>query len=293
MRKTNPLFESDSDGVDSDEINFKEEFGGMPKSIMYFNKSNDLMAYLDEGGSKTANTIGHKKRVLLSGSEVRYSVYIPDQAVFILKYYTKENYRVLDPFMGRGTRSQMSLLLDRNYVGYDIDPETVQLNEQLSVRNGFSNEKYTYICGDGTELEEYKNDSNCFEAVFTCPPYYDAEVYSGKPGDLSYMSNEDFDINIDKMFNNLFRLIKESNYETNEIYPIIITIGSKREGPKGYFDMDYIFQNIARKNGLILWDKMLTENRSPFLGFTFRRNYKKGFLNKVHETTLVFVKMKQ
>ena len=114
------------------------------------------------------------------------------------------------------------------------------------------------------------------------------------------MSVNDFNDRIDNMFGHLYRLIKPSEYENDledkeekaPIHLVAITLGSKRDGKKGIIDMDYIFQTYARKHGFVLWDRLITVNRSALTAFTFRRNYKKSFLCKTHETTLFFAKFK-
>lgn len=301
--KVNRLFELEDVGVSRDKFDFKEEFGGkLPMSVMEFNKSKELMAYLEESDTPLEK-VGYDvtSRTKLSGQKLRYSIYNPDQMEFILKYYTTEGDLILDPFMGRATRSMMSLRNKRRYVGYDIDPQTVILNKQLVERNKFNPDNCKCILGDGTALEEYKDDKDLFDHIITCPPYFDIEKYSGKDGDISFLSDDDFVGKIDQMFGHLYRLIKPSVYDVeiiededknkrSDIHLVIITVGSKRAGKSGLKDMDYIFQNLAYKHGFVLYDKLITINRSQMATFTFRRNYRKRFLNKNHETTLVFAK---
>ncbi len=298
MAKINTLFEAEDVYQGQDKFDFKQEFGKIPTSVMEFDKSKELMSYIQDGDVNSIGDIGMKSKASLSGTAVRASIYIPDQVEFILKYYSRENDLILDPFSGRASRSQMCLKNKRRYVGYDTDPETIRLNKQLSERNGFKSEHYTFHCGDGTELKEYENDNNMFDMVISCPPYLQIEKYSGADGDLSYMTDDEFKNRIDEMFKHLYRLIKPSKYENDlndeeekaPIHLIAMTVGSKRDGKNGIIDMDYMFQESARKCGLVLWDKFITVNRSPFGAFTFRRNYKKSFVNKVHETTLFWAK---
>ncbi len=289
--KVRALFTDEQIGESRDKFSFIEEFDGIPSSVMSFKKSKDLMGLLDES-SGAMGQVPYTTKAVFSGTPLRYSIYNPDQAVWILKYFTNKDFLILDPFMGRGTRSQISMHLGRKYVGYDTCPDTIKLNEMLSKRNNFSETEYTYINGDGTELIEYKDKKDCFDAVFTCPPYYQTEVYSGTNGDLSTMKDGEFDGRIEYMFKNLFRLIKPSDYDEEKFYPVIFTVGSKRLGKHGLLDMDYSFQEAAKKAGFILHDKLITQNKSSIGAFTFRRNYKKKFLQKSHETTLVFIKYK-
>jgi len=227
--------------------------------------------------------------------QMRYSIYNPNLAKFLLEYYTNEGDLILDPFMGRATRPLVTLFLNRRYFGYDTCKQTVDSNIQL-IESKFPNKnfsnKFAWNCqhGSGIDIPHFKQGRKVFDAVFTCPPYYDSEKYSGEEGDLSHISYEEFDKQIDTLFANLYRLIKPSDYEKKIFHPLIFTVGTVRKGKHGIIDMDRIFQNIAIKHGFVLHDKIFSENNTPGAGFTFRRNYVSKFVCKNYETTLIFVK---
>ncbi len=275
------------------DFNFKDRFGEIPKSIMKFKKSKKLMELIDWDSSELGKIEGcAKSRGGGYARNLRYSIYNPDQAYFIIDYYTKPGYIILDPFSGRATRPLVSLLLNRKYIGFDTSKETIELNRKL-IDTKFPGSKCLLYHGDGTQLRELLNKTEVVDAVFTCPPYYNSEKYSNEPGDLSYLSEEDFNTSIDNMFFNLQRLLKYSDYDSLNFYPVILTVGSLRKGKNGLIDMDYVFQRLARKHGFTLYDKLFTENTTPAAGFTFRRNYCYSYLTKNYETTLVFMKFKK
>jgi DNA modification methylase len=274
---------------EQEEIFFKKYFGGIPTSVMQFDKSPELMDFIDDaasmgivnGGTATARGGGYAKNL-------RYSIYNPTQAEFILKYYTEEGWDILDPFAGRGTRSLMSLRLGRNYYGIDVCLGTVSENIRKIEEKKFKNIKWEVKVGDGTRPHEvFPNQT--FDAIFTCPPYYNIERYSGEEGDLSYLSDMEFEKSIEVMFQNLKGIIKKSSYIEKRFHPLIFTVGTVRRGERGLLDMDFLFQDIGRNCGFTLHDKLITVNRAPGAGFTFRRNWDYKFLCKTHETTLVFV----
>lgn len=271
-----------------DDIDFKETFNGIPKSIMKFGKDPKLMDLIGGDDSELGKVEG--KAVARGGGyakNLRYSIYNPSQAKFILEYYTNPGDIVLDPFAGRGTRPIITSFLGRFYRGYDTCIKTIYLNQKL-LGEKLNNHGAVLFHGDGTELE-FEVD-NTIDAVFSCPPYYEIEKYSGGPGDISKVGREEFDQKIQSMFHKLYKLIKKSDYKTKEYHPVIFTVGSVRNGDLGLTDMDFNFQLAARLAGFVLYDKLFTENNSPGAGFTFRRNYRCSFLTKVHETTLVFMK---
>jgi DNA modification methylase len=271
-----------------DDIDFKETFNGIPKSIMKFGKDPKLMDLIGGDDSDLGKVEG--EAVARGGGyakNLRYSIYNPVQAKFILEYYTNPGDIVLDPFAGRGTRPVITSFLGRLYRGYDTCTKTIELNWKL-LGEKLNNHGAVLFHGDGTELE-FEVD-NTIDAVFSCPPYYEIEKYSGEPGDISKVGREEFDEKIQSMFHKLYKLIKKSDYKTKEYHPVIFTVGSVRNGDLGLTDMDFNFQLAAKNAGFVLYDKLFTENNSPGAGFTFRRNYRCSFLTKVHETTLVFMK---
>jgi DNA modification methylase len=274
------------------DFNFKERFGVIPKSIMKFKKSDELMQLIDWDDSELGKIEGDAKpRGKGYAANLRYSIYNPDQALFIIDYYTKPNDLIIDPFMGRATRPLISLYLGRRYIGFDTSTKTVELNRKL-VSKKFPDASFSLFRSDGTDMVELKDCIDAADAIFTCPPYYNLEKYSGEKGDLSQLSEEDYNTRIKVFFRHCYRLIKTSDYEALKFSPVIITVGSVRKGKRGIVDMDYLFQSFAREVGFVLYDKLFTENNTPGAGFTFRRNYSYSYVTKNYETTLVFMKFK-
>jgi DNA modification methylase len=274
----------------TDDIDFKRTFGEVPKSIMKFKKDKFLMDLIGNDDSELGKVEGDAKpRGGGYAKELRYSIYNPLQAKFIIEYYTEPGYLILDPFMGRGTRPVVSLYTGRDYYGYDTSSKTIELNTKLIKENLDTKDRFCKLVhGDGTKLEHHPDEM--FDAVFSCPPYYWVEQYSGEEGDLSKINRMDFDNRIEEMFQQLHRIVKTSNYQERKFHPVIFTVGTLRSNTNGLLDMDYNFQTAAKKAGFVLYDKLFTENNSPGAGFTFRRNYHYGFLTKNYETTLIFMK---
>lgn len=274
------------------DMGFKNRFHGIPKSIMRFRKDPVHMDMV--GGDE--NEV-HEASVARGGGYAKalaYSTYNPSLARVLLDYFMPPGGHVLDPFMGRGTRSVMSYSLGMSYTGFDTCKETLDLNTRLLERarsmHGENGTTSTLHLGDGTELAPYANQADVFDGVFSCPPYYGIEQYSGAEGDLSHMADADFNERIRLMFRHLYRLVKPSGKYRPDIHPVLMTVGTVRHGEDGIVDMDSLFQAYAREAGFVLHDKVMSENLTPHAGFTFRRNWSLGFTTKAHETTLVWLK---
>lgn len=270
----------------------RDRFGFIPKSILRFDKNKEMLAAVDDTSNVRGFLRGDGKHAGYA-TNLRFSMYNVDAAKFFLDYYLPPKAKVLDPFMGRFTRALSSYILDMTYVGFDTCSDTVKLNrDQLISRFGLSDLPVGWELhhGDGVDLSPYLGQSDVFDGVFTCPPYYSTEQYSGGQGDLSHMKPDEFNNRVSVLFNNLYRLVKPSGKHRPDIHPVVITVGTFRQGSSGLLDMDYVFQSRAYDAGFILHDKVVTENIPPGAGFTFRRNFGLGFVCKAHETTLVFVK---
>ena len=214
-----------------------------------------------------------------------YSNYNINQALFLIRYYCPKNGVILDPFMGRASRAIAVLSNNCKYIGYDTCNKTVVTNVKI-LSEHFKVEGSTFIHGDGIELDDLPCKN--VDAVLTCPPYYNKEKYSGEKGDISYLSKKKFNNRLTVLFKKIYNIIRTSNYEKKMIYPVIFTVGSLRNRSKGLIDMDYVVQDIALKSGFVLHDKMINVNNP--LQFTKKRNRQLKILNKIHETTLIFVK---
>ena len=78
------------------------------------------------------------KREYLPGKK-KNSTKLPDLLVEkLIKYSSKENDLVLDPFMGNGTTATSCVKLCRNYVGFEINPQAkgiIDINIQKAIES--------------------------------------------------------------------------------------------------------------------------------------------------------------
>ena len=111
---------------------------------------------------------------------------------------------VLDPFAGGSVRGIVAGMLGAQYVGIDLSRQQVHANAQQGVAIlGPDNPLLpAWIVGDSRNIRELAqpsldilaatpSDAGRADMVFSCPPYYDLEVYSDDPADLSRASTYD------------------------------------------------------------------------------------------------------
>lgn len=108
------------------------------------------------------------------------SAFDPVLAECAYRWFCKPNGNVLDPFCGGMTRGFVALSLGLEYTGIDIRKEQVESNIQQCNLHGCTPE---YIAGDSESVLDQIRKR--YDLIFSCPPYYNLEVYSSLEEDLS------------------------------------------------------------------------------------------------------------
>lgn len=122
------------------------------------------------------------------------SSFDPYLCELMYRWFSRPGDRILDPFAGGNVRGLVAAVLGRDYFGIDLSPTQVLANVDSY---DTMKDKYTNISGDAfwinsdsfTHLPRMKNKE--FDMVLTCPPYYNLEVYTKDPRDLSRQPSYD------------------------------------------------------------------------------------------------------
>lgn len=128
------------------------------------------------------------------------SIFDPVLCESMYKWFAPKGGRILDPFAGGSTRGVVANFLGYDYTGVDIRPEQVAANYRQAENtaalvlkaSGDVMKIPNWIVGDSTRLLEVLDDNfagDDFDFVWTCPPYYNLEIYSQKEGDGSQFDN--------------------------------------------------------------------------------------------------------
>lgn len=126
------------------------------------------------------------------------SIFDPVLCEISYRWYTARGHRILDPFAGGSIRGIAAGLLGRNYVGVDLRSEQIVANEEQAATicaglgiDGRPAETPDWVVGDSPNLDDLLDPEEQFDFMFTCPPYFDLEVYSDDPLDLSRADSYD------------------------------------------------------------------------------------------------------
>lgn len=212
------------------------------------------------------------------------SIFNPTLAALIVSAYSEPGDYLIDPFGGGGTRAVMSAHLGRRYDGVEIRKEEAdRVNARLE-ELGLHGQGRLGACirlGDSTKWDWA---ARAADGLLTCPPYYDLEVYSSDPGDLSTRSS------YESFLDGLSEVIGRSLFGLRSGAFAVWVCGRFRHGKTGElidFPGDVI--RLHRMAGFRLYDVIVYTPANP------QALYRQGIFDKtrktvrVHEEVLVFL----
>ncbi len=153
----------------------------------------------------------------------------------VIELFTHRGELVLDPFVGSGTALVAARDLDRNAVGFDLNPDYIRVSEErLSQIPLFGTSEQLAICDDARYIDQYL-DANTVSCVFTSPPYANllnrqrlnksrrgdlrrndqylkVEQYSQDPADLGTLGIADYAKAMTNIYEKILPLLKPKGH---------------------------------------------------------------------------------
>lgn len=112
------------------------------------------------------------------------SIFDPVLCELAYRWWCLPGGRILDPFAGGSVRGIVASWLGHPYTGIDLSAAQVDSNREQATAILSTHPEPEWLVGDSrTVLPTLGHE--WADLVFTCPPYYDLEVYSDDPADLS------------------------------------------------------------------------------------------------------------
>jgi DNA modification methylase len=174
--------------------------------------------------------------------EVLHPAKFPETLVEeFIRFFTKENEWILDPFLGTGSTLIAAGNSNRNAVGIELSPNYYNTCRRRIDRNSFK-EKLIPILGSSENLKELLKENKTrkkFDYVITSPPYWNQlernsirqkgrkekgldTIYSEMKNDIGNIkSYEEFIDTQAKIFDQVYDVLKDNGYLTiitNNVY---------------------------------------------------------------------------
>lgn len=208
-----------------------------------------------------------------------WSPYIPRN---ILLRYSQEKDLVLDQFVGGGTTLVEAKLLNRNIIGVDVNPESLQRCKEKCNFKIENSAKITIKKGDARKLNFIENDS--IDLICTHPPYTNIIQYSENiKEDISHYDVKDFLEQMKLIASESYRVLKKDKF-------CAILMGDIRR--KGHVvPLGFDVMNIFVNSGLKLKEIIIKEQHNcKATGYWKTSSIKYNFLLLAHEYLFVFKK---
>lgn len=137
------------------------------------------------------------------------SIFDPVLCEIAYRWFCPPGGTVLDPFAGGSVRGVVASRLGREYVGVELRAEQVAANEAQAALG--LDPKPRWINGDSREIGALAKGVAA-DLVFSCPPYWNLEVYSDDPSDLSTLGKEAFFAEYSKIIAATVAMLKDDRF---------------------------------------------------------------------------------
>jgi hypothetical protein len=210
------------------------------------------------------------------------SIFDPVLCELVYRWFTPIGGRILDPFAGGSVRGIVASTLARWYVGVDLRPEQVAANHRQASLG--SDMEPRWIVGDSVHLDDIVGRADEFDLVFSCPPYFDLEVYSDDPRDLSAMTFDEFVAGHRGIVAAATRHLRHDRFACWVVSDVRDTRGAYR-GLVGMAVEHFLGAGLRLHNDVVILDPIGTAGVRAERPFVANRK-----LTRVHQHLLVFVK---
>lgn len=189
---------------------------------------------------------------------------------------------ILDPFAGGSVRGIVAHNMGFGYTGVDLREEQIEANIKNANDIFGDGHGINWICGNSKNIDDYMEDEQA-DMIFTCPPYFDLEVYSNSKEDLSNMSYEEFCRDYDEILSKAIKKLKDNRFA-------VVVISDVRDKKGGYRRLCDITKDIFEREGLTFYNEAILANAAVTAAIRARRNMTNRKLVKLHQNVLVFYK---
>lgn len=232
--------------------------------------------------SKGLGKLGKLKDSSLTGT----SIFDPVLCEVLYTWYADQGGLIIDPFAGGNTRGLIASILGYRYIGTDVSKQQVLVNKGKAKEIGETNA--TWHTEDGANLNKHVKKGEA-DLVFTCPPYYDLEVYDkNNPSDISNAgSYEEFLKGYTNIMHNTYDLLGKGKWA-------IIVVGNVRDKDGNYYDLVGDTVRLMEEAGFSYYNEIILATAIATATVRARKTFDGGKkVVKTHQNILFFAKGKE
>lgn len=223
------------------------------------------------------------RKNLAAQSEAGISIFDPVICELAYGWFSPKDGIVLDCFAGGSVRGIVAAEMGRDYHGVDLRGEQTAANK-VQADKICKNKKPVWFTGNSKNVKTLVPDGQQYDFIFSCPPYFDLEVYSDDPEDLSTMDPATFEVEYKEIIKNSCDLLKQDRFAC-------FVVGDVRDKKGNYLNFVSITIQAFLDAGLKLYNEAILVTCVGSLPIRAGRAFEAGRkLGKTHQNVLVFVK---
>lgn len=218
------------------------------------------------------------KKVLSQG----VSLFDPVLSEICCRWFTPfEGAKMFDPFAGDTQKGLVFAMCGYEFTGVELRQEQVDINNRVIADRDLP---IRYVCDDGQNVAKYFEPESQ-DMLFSCPPYYNLEVYSDLENDASNQGTyEDFLTIIRNAYTSALGCLKENRFA-------VVVVGDVRNKTNGeYYDFVGDVKRIFREAGAHLYNEIILVEMSSSAALRAAKSMESRKVCKTHQNVLVFYK---
>lgn len=288
-------------------ILLSEKFGCVPLSVLNTNDSKwvnrkkkwiDLGIKSEVGRNATSINISGTKKITgnydnsnFSESTKKFqqkfvgknavSIFDPSLTEIMYQWFCPRGGKIIDPFAGGSVRGIVANYLGYKYTGVELRKEQVDSNRGQSIEILEVNNQPQWYVGDSQYILNGFDDK--YDLLFSCPPYFNLEVYSDLSSDLSNMNYDNFLIKYRKIIELSISKLKRKSYA-------IFVVGEVRD-KKGYY-LDFVgdTKRAFMDFGCKFYNELILVGSYARASMVANNYMNKKKVPKIHQNVLIFYK---
>ena len=199
-------------------------------------------------------------------------------AEIVVKWFGFPKCKTFDCFAGDTVFGFVSSYLGNQFIGIELREEQANFNNERT--KGMTAK---YICDDGRNILNHIEEKSQ-DLLFSCPPYFNLEIYSDLENDASNQKEySDFIAILNTAFSNAIKCLKDDRFAC-------ITVGDVRDKRGYYYDFIGDIKKIFIRNGMNLYNELILVQPIGSAVLRARNNMRNRKVVKTHENVLVFYK---
>lgn len=269
---------------------FKNDFLVPPFSVIN-TASGDMLRHKqywmsiieDDGSSRTIKQKTLDTSHMKGSTEASVSILNPALAELVCRWFLPlgRPAKTFDCFSGDPEFGFVSSYLGNQFTGIELRQQQVEFNQNLA--DSFKLDAH-YINDDGQNVAKHIA-AGSQDLLFSCPPYYDLEVYSDLENDASNQGTyEEFMQILRNAFSSAITCLKDNRFAC-------VVVGDIRDRKTGaYYNFVDDVKHIFIDNGMPLYNEIILQDPLGTAPMRARKSMKGRKIVKIHQNLLVFYK---